>query len=338
MAKTGGRQTNVGIGIESAAAPATAVAEAYFLPWTSFSLQSVVEKTMLTSAQGIRNQASNSMIRRKYSQGSISFVPNVESAPFFFALALGSVATATASGESAVYDHTITVQNANATMITATITVEQGGVETAQYTNCVVNTLSFEVSDGYASMSVDLIGKFGGTDTISESFAQETEFAYHQYTAKFGTSLSNASGNSATPLKSFRITLENNIQLDEAFLSGSNEITAGGLVRGPLKITGSYSLHFADTTELAKYRANTKNALIVTFTGADIGVAGSAVEQIVIKLGKLVLTKPPIEYNIDGLIVLNQDFEVEYDATDKEITVVVTNDQANGSGSRYQPA
>lgn len=338
MAKTGGSQVAIGIGIESAAAPGTAVSEAFFIPYTDFSLQGVSEKAMFTSARGLRLQNSNSMIRRKYSQGSISFVPNVKVAPFFFALALGSVATATASGESAVYDHTFTVQNANATVKTATVTVKNGGIQTPQYVNCVCNTLGLQVSDGYASMTAELIGKFPSTDTVSESYSQETEFAYHQMTAKFGTSLSNAAGNSATPLKSFEMNIDNGILLDEAFLSGSNEIAAGGLVRGPLKISGSYSLHFADTTELAKYQANTKNALIVTFTGADIGTAGSGVEQIQIKLGKLVLTDPPIEYNADGLLVLNQKFEVEYDATDGDITVIVTNDQANGSGSRYNPA
>jgi hypothetical protein len=338
MAKTSGAQVAIGIGIESAAAPGTAVAEAHFIPFTAFSLQGVAEKAFLTSARGLRLQNSNSMIRRKYAQGSIAFVPNVEIAPFFFSLALGSCTTATASGESAVYDHTFSVQNANATVRTATITTKTGGVQTPQYVNCVCNTLGLEVSDGYASMTADLIGKFPSTDTVSESYAQETEFAYHQMTAKFGTSFSNAAGNTATPLKAFSLSIENNILLDDAFLSGSNEIAAGGLVRGPLKISGSYSLHFENTTELAKYQANTKNALIVTFTGADIGTAGSGVEQIQIKLGKIVLTNPPLEYTIDGLIVLNQQFEVEYDATDGDITVIVTNDQANASGARYQPA
>jgi hypothetical protein len=62
--KTSGTQVNVGIGIESAAAPGTAVAEAHFIPWTDFSLQGVAEKAMFTSSRGLRLQNSNSMIRR----------------------------------------------------------------------------------------------------------------------------------------------------------------------------------------------------------------------------------------------------------------------------------
>jgi len=326
MAKTGGRQVNIGLGIESAAG--TAVAETIFLPWTGFSVQAIAEKELFNSARGIRNMASNSMIKRKYAQGSISAVANVANAPYFFGMALGTVAT-TGPVDSA-YEHTCTVQNINASMKTATLTIEDGAIQTAQYTNVVCDSLNLEVSDGYASITMEVIGQFVTTDTISESYTEETEFAYHNMTIKFGTSVSNASSQSATPIKSFSLNIANNVQLDEAFLSGANTIISGGLIAGSMQITGSYSLHFEDTTELAKYKANTKNAAVIQFTGATIGSAES--EEIRINLAKLVLTSPPVEYNIDGLLVLNQEFEVEYGATDSEISVVVTNEDA---GSNY---
>lgn len=334
MAKTGGTQVVVGLGIESYAAPGVAVAETYFMPWADFSVQSISEKSHFTSARGIRNSSSNSMIRRRYSQGSVSFIPNVKSMPYALSLAMGSVSSSGVS--DAAYTHTFTINNTNATPRTATLTIKEGSIETVQYLNTVCDSLSFEVSEEYAKCTLDLIGGFAGTDTISESFSNETEFAYHQYTAKFGTSLSAAAGNSATPLKSFKLNLKNNVQLDEAFLSGANTITAGNLVNGRLQITGSYSLHFSDTTELAKYQANTKNALIVTFTGSLIG--SSSLETIQFKLGRLVLTKPPVEYNIDGILVLNQEFEVEYEATDVEMTAVVINNVNNASTHVYDKA
>lgn len=335
MAKTSGTQVQVGLGIESLAAPNVAVAEAIFIPWTAYSMQGVAEKAMFKSARGIRNESSDSMIRRKYSEGSISVVPNTAVVPYFLALAMGSVSSASIS--DGTYTHTFTIQNTNASVRTATLTAEQGAIETAQYTNVVCNSLNFDVSDEYASMTAELIGGFPSTDTISESYTQETQFAYHQMTVKFGTSISNASGNSATPLKSFQLNINNNIQLDEAFLSGSNEIVSGGLIPGRLSITGSYSLHFENTTELAKYRANTLNAMIVQFTGPVVG-GGSTTEKIVFNIGDVVLTKPPIEHNIDGLLVLTQEFEVQYDATDVELTATVTNLVNNASSAVYNPA
>ena len=119
-------------------------------------------------------------------------------------------------------------------------------------------------------------------------------------------------------------------------MSGANTITAGNLIPGRVEITGSYSLHFADTTELAKYQANTKNALIVTFEGSLIG--STSKETIQFKIGRLVLTKPPVEYNIDGLLVLTQEFTVEYDATDVELTAIVINNVNSASTRVYDKA
>lgn len=334
MAKTAGSQVNVGLGIESLAAPGVAVAESIFIQWLDYSMQAIAEKSMFNAARGIRNMASNSYIKRKYAQGSIGVVPDVKVMPYLLALALGSVSSSGVSDSA--YTHTFTIQNTNATPRTGTLTAEQGAIETTQYTNCVCNSLNFEVSDDYAKATIELIGKFPGTDTISESFSQETEFAYHQYTAKFGTSLSAAAAASATPLKAFKLNINNNVLLDEAFLSGDNGITAGNLVMGRLQITGSYSLHFSDTTELAKYKANTKNALIVTFEGALIG--SSSKETVQFKLGRLVLTKPPVEYNLDGLLILTQEFEVEYEATDLELQAIVINNVNNASTHVYDPS
>lgn len=334
MSKTAGTQVAIGLGIESAAAPGTAVAEAVFIPWLDYSMQGVAEKSMFTAARGVRNSSSNSMIKRKYAQGSIGIVPNVKVMPYFLALAMGGVSSSGVSDSA--YTHTFTISNANASPRTATLTAEEGAIQTAQYTNCVVNTLNIEVSDDYAKCTVELIGQFPGTDTISESYSQNTEFAYHQMTVKFGTSLSDAAGNAATPLKSFNLSINNNVLVDEAFLSGSNEIQDGGLAFGRLQITGSYALHFENTTELNKYKANTKNAAIVTFEGALIG--SSSKETVQFKLGRLVLTKPPVEYNIDGLLVLNQDFEVEYEATDLELQAIVINAVNNASSHVYDPS
>lgn len=324
MAKTGGTQVNIGIGLESTAG--TAVSATHYPKWTEFSLQAVAEKEMLTSARGLRIESSDSMIKRRYSQGDLAIIPNGDIAPVLFYLALGSLSTGTVS--DGTYPHTITVQNANASMKTGTVLVEEGGIQTARYANVVCNTLNLEVSDSYATLTAGLIGGFPDTGSISESYSQENEYAYHQMEAFFGTSISNAEGNSATPLKSFKLNINNNVLVDEAFLSGANTPVAGGFCAGRLQVTGSYSLHFSDTTELAKYKANTKNALEVVFTGAVTG-GGSTNETITIKLGKIILTAPPIEYNIGGILVLNQEFAVEYDATDGDISVVVVNDTAS---------
>lgn len=331
MAKFAGVESSVGIAIEFT--PGTAKTATHYPQWMDFSMQAIAEKSLFKSARALRNIASNSMIRRKMAQGSISMIPNVANAPYFFLLTLGSISSATASGESIVYEHTIIPQNAGASMKTATMIWKDGGVQTNRATNVVCDNLTIECSDEYAKMTASLLSRYPDTTTLTPSFTKETEFAYHQMTLKFGTSLSNAAGQSATPVKDFKLDIKNNFKLDDAFLSGDNNLLAGGLVAGPLEITGSYTLHFSDTTELNKYKANTLNALIVSFLGSAIGSA--SFEEIKISLGQLVLTKEPVEYKIDQITVLKQEFTVTYDATDKEITVLVRNLTV---GTTYAPA
>jgi hypothetical protein len=66
----------------------------------------------------------------------------------------------------------------------------------------------------------------------------------------------------------------------------------------------------------------------MTFTGAITG-GGTTNESVTIKIGRMVLTGQPKVYNLDGMVVLNQTFTVEYDATDKEIQAVVVNDTSS---------
>ena len=331
MSKTAGRQVNVGLAVEFAAG--TAKTPTIFPQWTDFSMQAVSEKSQFRSARGSRYAVSNSMVRRKYSQGSVAVIPNVEVSPYFFLGAMGQVATALASGETAVWEHTITPQNDNSLTKTFTLVSEEGAIVTEQYKNVVMDGLNLEVSDEYAKMSADMIGQFPASGSLTESYTKETEFAYKDMELRFGATVSAAQGASATPVKSFSINIANNTLLDEAFLSGSNEITSGGLLHGPMEVTGNYSLHFADLTELNKYKNNTREACTAKFIGAAIGVAET--EEIEIKLARLILNDTPREYNIDGLIVINQGFTVELDATDGSIEVVITNEN---DGVDYAPA
>jgi hypothetical protein len=208
-------------------------------------------------------------------------------------------------------------------MKTATMVVKNGGIITDRICNVVVDTLSLECSNDYAKLTANVLGKFPDTSTLTASYTKETEFAYPQMTVKMGATLTAAASASPTLVKDLKVEIKNNFKMDEAFLSGSNDIVADGLVAGALEISGSYTLHFADAAELAKYKANTLNAMIIEFTGAAIGNAST--ENIKIKLGGLILTKQPIEYKVDQVTVLKQEFTVSYDATDKECTVIVQN-------------
>lgn len=450
----GGRQVEVGIGIETTAG--TPVAAANYFKWDIFTMQANSDKTLLKSARGIRNKNSNSLILKQYGKGTLEFMPTVDMLPYIMGMTLGSRSSSTHSGESAVYDHTFTVQNANASMKSATLYVKQGGIQTERYTNCVVESMELMIEKDLAKCKVGIIGQFPSTGSVASAYTQDTLFSRNQMTATFGTSIANATstkasstftstgtaanletltignqvytlvtalsnngytpyeiligaaatntldnirsainglagagttygigtnantqviattktattllvtaivggvagnsiattkttanfawtgatlasgaGNNATPLVAFTLNINNNVLMDEAFLSGSSQPVSGGFIAGPLEIKGTYTLQFTDLVEYGKYQQNTNSALVVSIVGASLGTVPTQ-ELIQIKLGRLVLTKAPVEYQLDGIMLLKQDFDILYDATDKEITVLIQNGYV---GTNYQ--
>lgn len=458
MAKTAGRQVEVGIGIETVAG--TPVAAAGYFKWDSFSMQSMADKVLLNSARGIRNKTSNSMIIKKYGKGSLEFMPSVDILPYVLGMVMGTRSSGAASGESTIYDHTFSIQNANASMKTATLLVKQGGVQVERYSNCVVDSFDLTIEKDYQKAKIGVLSNFPDTGALTPSYVQDTMFSRNEMTAAFASTLTAAVGTFAqttltsdatapvdastivingitytfksaltgaayevfinttaaaalvnlkkaingtgtagtdygtgtlpnpyvvagaitattlivrakisgttpnayattqagtshctwtgatmnsgtpgtganpTPLVAFTLAVNNNVQFDDAFLSGAATPIAGGFIAGPLEIKGSYTLQFADTTELLKYQQNTLHSMCVTSIGA--GIVGSTVgtpEKIQFKFGDLVLTKAPIEYNLDGLVYLKQEFSIQYDATDLEMAAVVTNTYV---GTNYQ--
>lgn len=454
MAQVAGRQVELGIGIETT--PGTAVAAAGYFKWDSFSMVGYSDKALLNSARGIRNKVSNSVITRQYGKGAIEFSPTVDILPYALSLIMGSRSSGTHSGESVVYDHTFTIQNANASMKTGTLRVKQGGVQTELYTNVVGDSLDITIGKDLATAKLSLYGQFPTTSTLSPSYVQDTLFTLADMNATFGNTLTlatptkasgtltttgvfsdgetvtiglitytmrttlssggavpyevligaaatnsldnlraainnlsgagttfgfgtqphpqviattktastllvqaiiagtagnsiattetctNASwggsvlasgaGNNATPLVEFSISINNNVLFDDAFLSGSAQPAAGAFIAGPLDVKGSYTLQFTDTVELGRYQNNVNQAMIVNLVGAALGTVPTN-ELIQIKLGRLVLEKAPIEYNLDGITYIKQEFTAQYDATDKELTIVVQNGYV---GTNYQ--
>jgi hypothetical protein len=224
-----------------------------------------------------------------------------------------------------VCKHTISTQNSNASMKAATVTVKEGSIVTEKYANAVVDTLTLAASKDFATIEVEVLAKFGVTGTLSPAYTDEYLLSYKDITAKFGTTITTALAGSASALKSLTFKHANNVLIDEAFLTGSNEPASGGFVAGTQTISGTYTLHFTDTTELNKYKADTKNALVVDLVGNAIGDAEH--ERIRIQIASLQLTKEPREYDVNGVIVLSQDFVGEYSATEtKSLDIEITNE------------
>jgi len=326
-----GREPFVGIGIEST--PGTAVAASKYLPFVTCTMRGIQEPIVDEAAKGVREKVWGAVTGPKHGEGDIEVYVDAENAPYLIYPALGAISSTTASGETTVYEHTITRKNTNPPK-TMTV-IYNDSQDTRKYAYSAVNTMELNVSDGLATVSAAILSKFPATGTGTQAITEERVLAFKDYTIKFGSgatgtaALSAAASAAATPVRSFTLRINNNAEAH--YLSGDNDAAQIGW--GPLEIDGEYVLFYESTTQRIHYEtllngADPVKAMIVTFTGDAIGSAEH--EEIEIRIPNFHLKERGVDTAIAGFITENPSFVAEYDPTEaKSIQIKITNTESS---------
>lgn len=326
-----GREPYLGIGIESTAG--TAVAASKYLPFVTCTVRGIQEPIADESAKGVRDKTWGAITGKKRGEGDVEIYVDAENAAYLLYPALGSIATATASGESSVYEHTITRKSSNPPK-TVTL-IYNDTQDTRKYVYSTINNLELNVADGLATISANILSKFPSTGTASQSVSEERILAFKDYSVKFGSgangtaALAAAASATATPLSSFTLRINNNAEVQH--LSGDNDVAQVSM--SEFEINGEYVLFYENTTNRDHYEtmldsSNAVRAMIVTFTGDSIGSAET--EEIEIRIPNFHLTDRGIDTGVSGFITENPSFTAEYDPTEtKTIQVKITNQTAS---------
>ncbi len=326
-----GREPTVGVGIESI--PGTAVLATKYLPFVTCNIRGIQEPIVDESVKGIRDKTWGAITGPKHGEGDIETYADAENAAYLLYPALGSCSSVTASGESAVYEHTITRKASNPPK---TLTVIYNDTQdTRKYAYSVINTLELNVSDGLATISANILSKFPTSGTGTQAITEERVLAFKDYTIKFGSgatgtaALVAAAAADATPVRNFTLKINNNAEVQ--YLSGDND--AAQVSFGEFEVDGEYTLFYENTTDRDHYEtlldsSNPIRAMIVSFTGDSIGSAET--EEIQIKIPNFHLNERTVDTASGGFITENPSFVAEYDPTEtKTIQLVVTNETAS---------
>lgn len=331
MSIKAGYQPYIGVGVE--ATPGTTVVASKYLPFVTCTIRGIQEILHDESAKGVREKNWGAIAGPRRGEGDLEVYVDAENAPYLIYAALGSISSGTASGESAVYEHTITRKASNPPKTLTVIYYD--GVDTRKYAYSTINTLEINVSDGIATIAANILSKFPSTGTGSRAITEERILAFKDYTIKFGSgangtaALAAAAGASASPLKSLVLRINNNAEAH--YLSGDNSPTQIAIKQ--LEIDGDYVLFYEDTTERVHYEtlkdgANDVRAMIITFTGDSIGSAET--EEIKISIPNFTITDRGVDTAVAGFITENPSFVANYDPTEaKIIEIIVTNEHAS---------
>lgn len=237
---------------------------------------------------------------------------------YFLVGALGAVASALASGETAVYNHTITEAEAK-----PSFTIEQVvGENVRRFAGCLVQSIKIVGKTGEAVMlSVGLKAKSQASATkVTPTYLTNRALNWANVDFKVG-------GVSLPEVTSFELEYTNNLEVLHA-LNASND-PAFNYVKGS-EVKGKIEFYLNATTlaELNNYISKTTRAVNVTINGDTAGVVPTT-KKLVVDVPKAVFTAGATELSEDYNL-LSIEFEGLYDtAISKLISMTLTNQLAN---------
>lgn len=291
--------------------PGTAVAPTHYIPFLECTLQEKMEIIPDNQAKGRRiGEGSDSVEGKKSGEGKIEVVLDPMTAPYWFAMALGSIES---EAEELNYVHTCEMSENN-TPLTATIWRDRI-IDQVQFPYAVVDALELNFADDVAKLSMDIKSKFptdeespGGDGVV----AKEQSLNYYTF-----RNAAVAVGGTTIKVKEFTLKIENDAEV--VYAPGSNDVDR--IIAKTPKITGSFNLIFENETQKDAFLNLTKNSMTITFTGDD----GDKIE---IKIPQFRIEKWNQGGGIDDISEETIDFVVEdvnSSPIDAPITAVITN-------------
>jgi hypothetical protein len=267
----------------------------------------------INGARAILSKNLDSFIGKRSHEGEFEIDLFADYPAYFFLGALGAVSSALKSGETLVYEHTITEQE-----LKPSFTIEQVvGENVRRFAGSLIS--GFKV-----------IGKMGESTQLSFSVKAKSQTAATKINPSYGTAKAfnwantvlKIGGTTLAGVSSFELEYSNNLELLYS-LNSSNDpqysYVKGSEVKGKIECY----LDSTSLTELTDYLAKTAKALDIEMMGDVIGSATN--NKIAISVPKIIYTSAVTELS-ENYNLLKIEFEGVYDtATSKLISMVVTN-------------
>lgn len=307
MSEQIGRQGYLGLAIEATAGTPESTVDT-FIPFTENSMRGHHEPLLDVSSRASRVQDYSSVTGKKWGEGSVTMYLDSLNSGYFFKLGMGGESRTQLNATPPVHDHLFT-PTVSGNAATAATLWNYMGVDVEQYSFATIDQLELEVSnDGIATLNAGFFSK--GPSSVSAPVLTTTSgtiYTWKDMSAKFGSTVNAALSASATKLTNFKMSLANNVEL--TYKTGSAQPDTA--VYGSLEVKGEYTLYFENVTDRDAYYNLTKKSLVVTLTGAGIGVGYTEQLQIVFK--KISLEDIDMETGLDDFYAIKCNFIAEWD-------------------------
>lgn len=317
------------IGIAKEATRGTAISSAsYWLPFSDASIEEKFTNVTQDEAYGIIEDSVGQFRVKNWAEGSLKVPLTDQSLPLLLYSQFGAVANATHSGETTVYDHTITVgESAQHQSLTLFIHDPLSGTDYSHALGVVHKTELDAQLNKFVDLSLSVKALKGVSQSaFTPSILSENRFLPQYMTFKYATTVSGLSGATAIALKSVKLSIDESIEDDEVLGS----IAPIDFLNKEFKIDGTLEAIFQNNSDfktVALASPNVPQAMLISLVNTDvnIGVVPSH-PSVIVTLDQVYFTDYSRPLKIKDLVYQTIKFKATYSVTNSEMgKIVVTN-------------
>lgn len=263
---------NVNLGVAKEGSRGVGAAPTYWMPKTSFSVHSVTDT--LTDQESYGNIQNNVSVyvAKERAEGSLEATMRANALGLLLYNIFGSVSSATADGETAVYDHTFSVSNTNNHQSLALVVDDP--VQDYMYKLAMLESLSISVSTGeFVTISAEFRAKAG--DETSQTADYETDatadrYVFHSRHAvvKFAATTGGLGAASKQEIKSLEINFTKNVIDDDSIHTGEPV----DIFNRQFSVDGTLELKYDSSTIRDYVLDNTTKAMRIEIKNTEKGL------------------------------------------------------------------
>lgn len=298
----------------------------HYIGIASGQLKPVVEYEKIEPAQGRIEAGIEQHIIRKYSELAFSAPVKSDWLGHILTGIFGSVSSNEASGETAIFDHTITVANNSTPPAYSLYMLDDVQSDLATYG--IIKKLELTCNaDGILNADVEVIAQARESGSGTAAYSTDHHFQGSHLTVKIAADLASLGAASAVNFQTMKLTIEREVTPVYAF--GSTE--PNKFVAGAIKISGELSIVYENTTQRGYYEGETDKALRLDFNDSATTIGSAETPQLLIDLAKINFISHERPDGIDEADIETMEFEASYDLDEtspKMVTITLTNEEA----------
>jgi|SRR5579872_692649 len=318
-----------GVGIAKETSRGTAASSAgFWIPFSEGASEEKDERVVNDQTVGVIEDSVGQSITKQWAEVTIKAPIGDAHFPLLLYSFLGAMSNATHSGESAVYDHTITVAESNQHQSLTTFLHDPLSGVDYKYANAVANQLEIDYMLGqFLSYNATLKAKKGASaSSFSPSYTTENRFLPPMLTFKLASNLAGLNAASATQIKSLKLKIAKNLEDDEVLGS----LSPNDFLNKQFAIEGELELLWNDESFKTPTLAATPQAMRLDMVNSGVTIGSASNPELRIDLAAVIFKEITRPFKVNDLVAQTVQFKAHYSPSDaKMVTILATNTQAS---------